>query len=164
MSKVSFEPAFKKVIGLESGYVNDPDDPGGETKWGISKRSYPNVDIKTLDSEYAKAIYKRDFWNSLYLDRFNCQLVAEEVFEQSVNVGKVVAAKNLQTALNYLGGKLEVDGIIGNKTLEAVNWYPHEESLLKTLNGVQFIHYLNIVTKNPALKKYARGWLRRIEV
>jgi lysozyme family protein len=162
--KADFGPAFKKVIGLESGYVNDPNDPGGETMWGISKRQYPNVDIKNLELEHARAIYKRDYWNSLQLDKVESQLVAEEVFEQSVNLGKHVAAKHLQTALNYLGQKLEVDGIIGKKTLEAVNWYPHEESLLKTLNGVQFMYYLNIVKANPAMRKYARGWLRRIEV
>ena len=52
-----FKLAIPRVITNEGGYVNDPDDPGGETKYGISKRSYPALDIKNLTVEQATAIY-----------------------------------------------------------------------------------------------------------
>lgn len=57
-----FDAAFAAVVGVEAGYANDPKDPGGETKYGISKRAYPGVDIKNLTLEGAKAIYLRDYW------------------------------------------------------------------------------------------------------
>ena len=59
---MDFDSAFTKLLGHEGGYVCHKDDPGGETCWGISKRSYPHEDIKNLTQERAKQIYKRDFW------------------------------------------------------------------------------------------------------
>uniref|UniRef100_UPI0039E582BF glycosyl hydrolase 108 family protein n=1 Tax=Klebsiella pneumoniae TaxID=573 RepID=UPI0039E582BF len=58
-----FDDLIGRVLGHEGGYVNDPRDPGGETQFGISKRAYPNVDIKGLTRETAISIYKRDFWD-----------------------------------------------------------------------------------------------------
>ena len=60
----NFDRAFRFLIGEEGGYVNDPADPGGETKFGISKRAYPQLDIKSLTLDQAKAIYRRDYWAS----------------------------------------------------------------------------------------------------
>ena len=57
-----YELAVAFVLRMEGGYVNDPSDPGGETKYGISKRSYPNVNIAGLSVDDAKAIYYRDYW------------------------------------------------------------------------------------------------------
>lgn len=57
-----FDAAFAIVVGIEAGYVKDPKDPGGETRWGISKRTYPNEDIPNLTVERAQFLYRRDFW------------------------------------------------------------------------------------------------------
>lgn len=57
-----FERTWPLIKRFEGGYVNHPNDPGGETKYGISKRSYPTRDIKNLTEEDAKAIYWRDYW------------------------------------------------------------------------------------------------------
>jgi hypothetical protein len=57
-----FERAVAFVLRHEGGYVNDPRDPGGETKYGISKRAYPRLDIKGLTEADAKEIYRRDYW------------------------------------------------------------------------------------------------------
>ena len=62
MYNARFLKAFEKVLRHEGGYVNDPLDLGGETKYGISKRSYPHLDIKNLTLDQAKQIYFRDFW------------------------------------------------------------------------------------------------------
>jgi len=50
------------VLKREGGYVDDPTDRGGETKYGISKRSYPQLDIKNLTLEQALEIYRKDYW------------------------------------------------------------------------------------------------------
>ncbi|MFX6884101.1 glycosyl hydrolase 108 family protein, partial [Acinetobacter baumannii] len=65
---MNFDQAFDRLIGNEGGYVNNPADPGGETQWGISKRAYPNVNIRDLTREQAKAIYRRDVWQRASLD------------------------------------------------------------------------------------------------
>jgi lysozyme family protein len=82
----SFDDAFDAVIGVEGGYVNDPADPGGETKYGITKRSYPNLDIANLTLDEAKAIYQRDYWNPLSLDT-EPYSVALLLFDAAVNQG-----------------------------------------------------------------------------
>lgn len=64
---MKFEEAVEFVLAYEGGYVNDPNDPGGETNFGISKRAYPNVDIKNLTREDVIDIYRRDYW-----DRCRC--------------------------------------------------------------------------------------------
>ena len=161
----NFTEAFKKTVGLEGGYVNDPDDSGGETKYGISKRQYPNLDIKNLIMEHAEAIYKKDYWDKLSLDELRHQAVANELFDTAVNAGVKVAAGFLQKAMNLLveDDYLKVDGIIGSVTLDAVNKYCFTKGLLKTLNGLQFMLYHKIVESKPKQKKFFRGWLKRVE-
>lgn len=161
MSK-AFDQAFEDTIGLEDGYVDHPLDKGGPTKWGISSKSYPYMNIKDLSVDQAKGIYKRDYWNKLSLDEVHDYKVAGEIFDTGVNMGIETAGKITQTALNYLGSKLKVDGIIGKVTLRTLNKYPYPRDLLKTLNGVQFVQYLDIVKGDPTQKVFARGWLKRV--
>lgn len=161
-----FDHAFEEIIGLEGEYSNDPVDPGGETKWGISKRAYPTLDIPNLSLMQAKAIYKFDYWNPMRLDEVFDSEVAAEIFEQAVNMGRNQACKNAQDALNYFGAGLERDGIIGPATLKALNTWAYRDrtATLKALNGVQFMKYLEIVTAKPELSRFSRGWLRRIQI
>jgi lysozyme family protein len=95
---VDFDTAFDRVLGSEGGYSNDPADPGGETQWGISKRSYPNVDIKNLSLNGAKAIYLRDFWMPLTLDKMP-ESVLFQAFDFAVNSGISTAIRKLQRAV-----------------------------------------------------------------
>jgi len=94
---VNFDEAFDRLIGNEGGYSNDPLDPGGETNWGISKRSYPDVDIKNLTREGAKAIYLRDFWNPLGSVP---DAVKFQAFDFAVNSGIQTAIRKLQAAIS----------------------------------------------------------------
>lgn len=92
-----FDTAFDLVVGLEGGYSNDPVDPGGETKYGISKRAYPHIDIANLTIDQAKQIYRQDYW-----DRCACDTMSWEraicVFDMSVNQGPGAARSlNLQS-------------------------------------------------------------------
>jgi lysozyme family protein len=81
-----FDAAVNEVLGEEAGYVNNPADPGGETKWGISKRAFPQVDIASLSRDDAKALYRTHYWDPLtpYHLGGKFQLVA---FEAAVNQG-----------------------------------------------------------------------------
>jgi lysozyme family protein len=157
-----FEKAVNRTLDIEGGYVDDPHDYGGETKFGISKRSYPDIDIAALTMKGAKAIYKRDYWDKLLLDTIGDQVIAEELFDTAVNMGWRTAAKFLQLSINALGGVLKVDGIIGPKTAAAVNSYPHPMSLFKALNAYQGKRYIEIIERDESQERFFRGWLERI--
>jgi lysozyme family protein len=81
-----FDAAFGMIVGVEGGYVNDPQDPGGETKYGISKRRYPNEDIANLTLERAKFLYQRDYWAANGCDKLPWT-EAFLVFDSAVNGG-----------------------------------------------------------------------------
>ena len=96
----NFRVAMAFVRKWEGGYVNDPDDPGGETKYGISKRAYPQEDIKNLTRERAEFLYKRDYWDPLDLDKYP-QDKAIVLFNVAVNMGKE-RAKDFAERGNYV--------------------------------------------------------------
>jgi lysozyme family protein len=163
----NFEKAFIELIGIEGGYVNDPTDRGGETKYGISKRSYPHLDIKNLSLQDAKEIYYRDFWQVNGLDNILKYEVAAELFDTGVNMGVGIASRFLQEALNLMNRNgqnfqdLKVDGQIGPATISAYRKVD-DRILLKVLNGLQFERYKSICEKNPSQEKYFNGWMKRV--
>lgn len=112
---MSFTTAFDRLMGNEGGYVNNPADPGGETNWGICKRSYPDVDIKSLTRDGAKAIYLRDFWQRGQMDALPPAL-AFQVFDFAVNSGIETALRKLQFAVGVAD-----DGHIGAVTLATIS-------------------------------------------
>ena len=93
---MNFDDAFTRLMGSEGGYVNNPADPGGETNWGISKRSYPDLDIKNLTRPQAGAIYLRDFWNVIGDAH---PAIKFQVFDFAVNSGVQTAIRKLQSAI-----------------------------------------------------------------
>lgn len=114
MSVANFERAFRIVVGEEGGYVNDPRDPGGRTKFGISQRSYPSIDIASLTLAQARAIYHRDYWSRVRCDDLPWAF-ALCAFDSAVNQGPRVAVTMMQDALG-----VTPDGVIGQRTLAAV--------------------------------------------
>lgn len=112
---MSWEKAIAFVLSYEGGYVNDPNDSGGETNFGISKKAYPSVDIKALTVDEAKDIYKRDYWNAISGDELPGNM-AFAAFDCAVNQGVGPAIKLLQIAVG-----VEVDGKIGPKTVGAAH-------------------------------------------
>ena len=161
----NFYEAFERTLGHEGGYVNDLEDPGGETNWGISKRSYPGLDIAALTVEDAKNIYRRDYWDRIKLGYLTSGVIAGEIFDTAVNTGHKTAVKIAQRALNYLGETMAEDGLMGPVTVDTLNkWSDKDErALFVCLNGFQFMHYYSIVEKNPRLRRFARGWMKRIQ-
>jgi lysozyme family protein len=159
-----FERAVLGVLLVEQGYVNDPDDYGGETRYGISKRQYPALDIKALTVDQAKKIYKRDYWDKLSLDRIHDQAVAEEILDTAVNMGWSTAGLFVQESINLLTeSNLAVDGAIGERTIAAVNSCKSPGALIKVLNGLQLGTYIRIVRNDPSQRKFFRGWLNRVK-
>lgn len=148
-----FDEAFSKLIGNEGGYVNDPKDPGGETKYGISKRSYPGEDIANLTLDRAKEIYKRDFWAPV-----GCDAVPDELkfdlFDTAVNSGVQAALKLLQRACGE-----HDDGVLGPLTLQAVQSVPAAR-LRARFAG----HRLHLMTGLPTWERFGRGWAHRVAI
>ena len=119
---VLFEPALELSLENEGGYANDPNDPGGETNFGISSCAYPNEDIKNLTIERARYLYKRDYWYPLRLDTLVDQRLANNLFDWGIHHGVRGTAKKWQLMLaREYGFKGKVDGIIGSATIEFTN-------------------------------------------
>lgn len=148
---MTFDEAFERLIGHEGGYVNDRRDPGGETKYGISKRSYPREDIASMTLDRAKSIYRRDFWAPA-----GCDLVPEalrfDLFDMAVNSGPKKAVCTLQDAVGALP-----DGVIGPKTLQAIGSAPALR-VAAHFNGARLAYMASL----PAWPAFGRGWANRI--
>lgn len=94
---MSFDAAFDIVVGEEDGYTNNQADPGGETKYGISKKAYPQLDIANLTLEQAKAIYLRDYWHPINGDSLP-EDMSLLMFDCAVNQGVSAAERFYSTA------------------------------------------------------------------
>ena len=108
-----FNKAIGKTLSKEGGsrFTDDPQDRGGATKYGISQRSYPNLDIRNLTEHQAREIYKRDFWDRVRGDEVSSQPVAENLFDTCVNMGVRTGSRLAQLAVDVQ----PADGVIGSK-------------------------------------------------
>lgn len=151
------------IIKIEGDYENDPDDHGGETKYGISKQSYPNLDIKNLTINQAIEIYKRDFWESNNIGWIQDQVTANLIFRFIINSGAKTAIIILQKCLNTfvpIIPRVNIDGILGPRTLQAIN-NVRTIRLQDTLRVAECRYYLNLVNNNKSQEKYFKGWINR---
>jgi lysozyme family protein len=148
----SFDLAISVVLAHENGYINDPNDPGKETKYGISKRSYPNLDIKNLTVNEAKSIYKRDYWQ---YDEIKSQSIATKIFDIAVNIGTSEIIKIVQEILGIVQ-----DGVLGPETMDAING-TDSIHLLSEIRAYVAVYYAQIVVHNPSQEVYLLGWMRR---
>jgi len=121
---MNFDQAFDQLIGNEGAYTAGVGDPGGETNWGISKRSYPALDIASLTRDEAKAIYYRDFWLAGGMQDYDGAL-AFQVFDATVNSGLTRAIKLLQQAAG-----VPQDGVIGAVTIGAIRAKPVKDMIM----------------------------------
>jgi lysozyme family protein len=151
VTQLSFDVAFDRLIGSEGGYTDGAGDPGGETNWGISKRSYPHLDIRGLTREGAKAIYRRDFWTRLDADHLPAG-VAFQLFDFAVNSGIGTAVRYLQRAVGVAD-----DGHWGPVSAAAAA-ATSESDLIMRLNGER-LDFMTRLSNWPAAGK---GWARRI--
>ena len=148
---MNFDTAFQKLLGHEGGYVDHPADPGGETKFGITKRSYPGENIAGMTLDRAKEIYRRDFWGPCGADAVPVALKFD-LFDMAVNAGVRRALTTLQAA----AGEAQ-DGVLGPKTLQAVQSIPAAR-LVARFAGFRLEHMASL----PTWATFGRGWARRI--
>jgi lysozyme family protein len=146
---MTFDQAFDRLLGHEGGYTFNQADPGGETKFGISKRSYPNLDIKALTQEQAKSIYMHDYWQPCRIELLP-EDMQFDMFDAAVNSGRVQATKWLQMAVGA-----DVDGVLGPKTFNAC---AGAKDISKRFNGYR----LQFMSALPAWNTFGRGWANRI--
>jgi lysozyme family protein len=147
-----FGRAFDIVVGIEAGYTNPHPkvDPGGETKYGISKRAYPHLDIPALTLDDARAIYEADYWRvcSCHLMPWPLSLF---VFDCAVNQGQPTAKRLLQRALG-----VKVDGDIGPVTVGAA-FIAQRDKLARFMMMRAFQYMIA-----PNFPPNGRGWFTRL--
>ncbi|MGE4334547.1 MAG: glycoside hydrolase family 108 protein [Pigmentiphaga sp.] len=158
--KEHFEAAICHTLQWEGEYVDDPHDSGGETNYGISRKAYPDLDIKALTLDQAREIYRRDYWDAVGLGMIRHKRLAVKVFDLGVNVGPKRAVRWLQTAYNLVaqGPPLAIDGTVGPVTARAINAYGHEAALIAAVKYFACHHYVSL-----SRHRFLAGWLNRLE-
>ena len=151
----NFDMAIDKILQHEGGYVNDPADPGGETNFGISKRNFPDVDIKNLTVDRAKEIYRANYWNRVGGDHIGDDELALNIFDFAVNAGTGTSARIIQEIVGA-----GVDGVIGNNTISAINRFDARMAV-KEFQKRRVLHYVDLVKKNNNLLRFLSGWINR---
>ena len=146
-----FDYFIERVLVHEGGYVNDPRDPGQETRWGISKRAYPQVDIRNLTRAQAVDIYRRDFWQRVRGDELPREF-AFQALDAAVNHGIGNAVRWMQRAAGVAD-----DGVIGPVTLAAVQRAQAADLVLR-FNAERLRFYAKLTT----FSTFGRGWVNRV--
>lgn len=151
MAGADFDKLIERVLGHEGGYVDDPHDPGGETRWGISKRAYPDLDIRNLSREGAIEICRHDYWDRIRGNELP-PAIAFQVLDAAVNHGTQTAIRWLQRA----AGANE-DGFLGPRTMLALRTTLPLE-LLARFNAARLSFYADLST----FGRFGKGWARRV--
>ena len=138
------------------GYVNDPQDRGGETKFGVAKNANTDLDITALTWEEAKAVYFKRYWLQARCNMLPPRLAVLH-FDGAVNSGVGRAAKFLQRAVGAVA-----DGAIGPATIALVQ-QKDEIEMCHEICDFRERFYKGIVANDPTQAKYLKGWLRRIQ-
>lgn len=172
------------TVKHEGSYVDDPNDSGGKTNWGITYKTALKFkdswnlynwdgDMKTMPMEFAKDVYAYDYF---YIPRFNLvakesELIAQELFDTGVNTGTSRPSRWLQELLNVFNnnqsyyGDISEDGIIGKGTCSAFKSFLNkrgkkgEEVLYNALNIKQGAFYIDLATRRSKDEKFVWGWL-----
>lgn len=148
---MTFDEMFERLLGHEGGYVWDKNDAGGETKWGISKRSYPHLDIKNLTQEQAKAVYYKDFWFPVSgLDLHDG--VLWQLFDTAVNSGPTTAIRLYQKALGVAD-----DGHFGRVSKSAALNMSESDQIMRVI-----AERIKFMVKCKTWSSHGAGWMRRM--
>jgi lysozyme family protein len=158
-----FEKAFAQTLIHEGGYVNDPADYGGETKYGISKKAHPDVNIKNLTLENAKDIYYREYWQAMGFENIYDDELAAKMFDIRVNFRHQTFEELMRRALasvqcnpNMLNSNMSW----GRDMLWLINRADPKE-LRVALRSEQAGTYRLNVTKDATQARFINGWLKR---
>lgn len=159
-----FEKVAPLIIKAEGNRVTDEvTDYGGETKYGISKRQYPEVDIAALDETEALGILKRDYWDGYGIGNIENQGIANQVFFLFVNMDPKHAALIVQVSINACGRGIvnaQMDGIMGILTIKAINALA-DGWLSNRIRLEAISYYLQLTDHDKSQIVNFRGWVRR---
>lgn len=173
-----FDKAVSVVLQHEGGYSDNPSDPGKATNYGISLRflqemgihinhdDHINInDVKEIHFTDALEIYKKYWWDKYHYEAINSLGVATKIFDMAVNMGGLQAHKIIQEACRYCGySEVQVDGILGEKTLSAlneINFHGRELDLMDEIIDSQKWFYERLTQEHQGLKVFLKGWLNR---
>lgn len=184
--KHSIESIAREIVSREGGYVNDPDDPGGATKYGVTIHTMRALgldldrdgdidanDVKLLTVDQAVDIFLKHYFYKPQIDKLP-KCIQATVFDMQVNAGGN-AVKILQRMCNYIpdtGRTIGTDGAIGPNTLAKVNavFKIMGDSIVDAYGIERRNYYFRIADRRPASRKYARtraggkgGWIKRAE-
>ena len=154
----AFMAAAARVLRDEGAYVNDPQDAGGATKFGISQRQYPQLDVAALTAAQAVAIYYHDWWQRFDYGALPAETGAK-LFNLAVNMGPQEAARCLQRALRACGVVVPEDGDLGPVTRAAAAGVA-TAALGAALRSEAAAHY-RLVAAQSGSDAFLRGWLNR---
>lgn len=149
-----FKISVAKTLVHEGGYVNNPDDKGGPTNFGITQADMPGVDMRTITPEQATEYYREHYWKDLY-SQIESQDVADKLFDMGVLTGIGEAVKLLQRTL-----RIVADGVFGPGTLTAVNQIG--DGVLEDYKATLRAHYEAIVAAHPVDVEFIDGWENRV--
>jgi len=151
--------AFTLSKKIEGGYVNHPNDPGGETNFGITRMTYPAEDIRGMTRERALFLYHRDYWLANCCDKLP-HLTALALFDFAVNAPAVEARRALQRVV-----AAEPDGLIGQKTLTKIHKNVRirgDRTVALDLIDHRLQRYVRRIRSGKSSSKFMLGWMRRL--
>ena len=159
-----YEKLIPTVLKFEGGFANHPSDPGGATNSGVTLSTFRNVygkdktvqDLKNMTNEQWEHIFKTRFWDRWKADDIDNQAIANLLVDWLWASG-VYGIKYPQEVLG-----VKTDGIVGLKTLAAINYYPNKKELFEKLWNRRKKHFEDIVRNRPQSKVFLKGWLRRL--
>jgi len=160
---MSFESALSEVLLAEGGYVDHPNDRGGPTNFGITQKTLSDFlgrdatvdEVKNLDIDTVRKIYKQNYWDRLRLSFIIDSRLSDIIFDQAVNRGTRRVAEQIQRVVG-----VKQDGVIGPLTLKAINNMDSKKMLLNFIKQSQDA-YVSIVTHNPSQLVFLSGWIKR---
>lgn len=150
-----FDTAMAWILSIEGGYVDDPSDRGGETKYGISKRQYPWLDIESITKEDAADFYRKDYWVANNCNKLP-QAIGLYLFDCVVNHRATTGIKFLQLAI---GAK--ADGIIGPLTIKK-SYQVDARTVIHSMNVRRARYYFDMVMASKSQAKFLDGWTSRL--
>ncbi|MFA7465185.1 MAG: glycosyl hydrolase 108 family protein [Syntrophales bacterium] len=174
-------------MDAEGVYSDHPRDRGGRTKYGVTEATFKAAlqrgivsgvsDVRDLTREQAIAVFRAFFWDAIRLDKISDDDIAGEIFDTAVNSGPATAVRIAQLALEYLGEKVQADGVMGPKTISLLNKWCRKDprALYVCLNGFQFIRFaaiydrglieqvMRLVKSDPSQAEFTCGWTKRIQ-
>jgi len=182
LSLFTKEQIIRRKTAIEAGYVNNSNDLGGETIWGVTKATATEYgykgNMRDMPQSVAFDIYDKMWWQRLRLDEvlaFN-PFLADRLYDYSINAGRANAVTSLQRILNSLNNQatfwpdMTVDGAMGPTTLRAMASLQAKRGsegmaiLAMALTHCQTYHYLDISEKRAKNETFTYGWFRRVFV